>query len=164
MEVSFYTASVIAVLSTFMVITRSQIVHALLYLILSLLSVAVIYFILGATFAAAIQIIIYAGAIMVLLLFVIMMLNLGADASRERLLLAPSVWIGPVALSLILLIIFLFVLVNYQEAWMVQGDTGPKKVGLSLFGPYMIGVELASILLTAGLVGAFHLGRRKRIQ
>jgi NADH-quinone oxidoreductase subunit J len=164
MEVSFYTASVIAVLSTFMVITRTQIVHALLYLILSLLSVAVIYFILGATFAAAIQIIIYAGAIMVLLLFVIMMLNLGADASRERLLLAPSVWIGPAVLSLILLVIFLFVLVKYQEAWMVPGDTGPKKVGLSLFGPYMIGVELASILLTAGLVGAFHLGRRKRIQ
>ena len=78
-------------------------VHALLYLIVSLLAIAVIFYILGAPFIAALELIIYAGAIMVLFVFVVMMLNLG-EASREmeREWLRPQVWIGPAILGIIL--------------------------------------------------------------
>ena len=69
----FYLAGAIAVISTLAVIVQTNIVHALLYLILSLLSVAVVFYVLGAPFAAVLEAIVYAGAIMVLFLFVIMM-------------------------------------------------------------------------------------------
>ena len=77
MDAVFYLAAVIAILATVMVITRLNAVHALLYLIVSLLSVAVVFYTLGAPFIAALEVIIYAGAIMVLFVFVVMMLNLG---------------------------------------------------------------------------------------
>ena len=84
MEIAFYIAALIAVFSTVMTITNLNPVHALLYLIVSLLSVAVIFFTLGAPFAALLEVIVYAGAIMVLFVFVVMMLNLGqATVSRN---------------------------------------------------------------------------------
>ena len=72
----FYIAGVVAVISTIAVVLQTNIVHALLYMVVSLLSVAVIFYVLGAPFAAMLEAIVYAGAIMVLFLFVIMMLNL----------------------------------------------------------------------------------------
>ena len=73
-------------------------VHALLYLIVSLLAVAMVFFTLGAPFVAALEVIIYAGAIMVLFVFVVMMLNLGEHADRDGTSVAePRIWIGPVA-------------------------------------------------------------------
>ncbi|MGC1633518.1 MAG: NADH-quinone oxidoreductase subunit J, partial [Gelidibacter sp.] len=72
MEIFFYIAGVLAILSTLMVVVTKNAVHALLYFIVSLLSVSVIFFILGAPFIAALEVIIYAGAIMVLFVFVIM--------------------------------------------------------------------------------------------
>ena len=77
MNLVFYISALVAVIATTMVITRLNAVHALLYLIVSLLSVALIFFVLGAPFVAALEVIVYAGAIMVLFVFVIMMLNLG---------------------------------------------------------------------------------------
>ncbi len=86
-----------------MVITRTNTVHALLYLIVSLLAVALIFFLLGAPFVAALEVIVYAGAIMVLFVFVIMMLNLGAQAAKqESQLLSPGIWIGPSILMVVL--------------------------------------------------------------
>ena len=78
MELAFYIASAVAVVSTALMLTRLHIVHALLYLIVSLLGVAVVFYLLGASFVAALEVIVYAGAIMVLFVFVVMMLNLGA--------------------------------------------------------------------------------------
>lgn len=75
MELTFYIAAAVAVLSTVMVITRYNMIHALLYLVVSFLAVAVVFFTLGAPFMAALEVIIYAGAIVVLIIFVIMMLN-----------------------------------------------------------------------------------------
>src|SRR5512139_3697988 len=96
MTVLFYLSAAVAVLATVLVITRTNAVHALLYLIVSLLAIALIFFILGAPFVAALEVIIYAGAIMVLFIFVIMMLNLGGPHAREESrLLTPGVWIGP---------------------------------------------------------------------
>ena len=83
MELAFYIASAVAVVSTALMLTRLHIVHALLYLIVSLLGVAVVFYLLGASFVAALEVIVYAGAIMVLFVFVVMMLNLGARADRN---------------------------------------------------------------------------------
>jgi NADH-quinone oxidoreductase subunit J len=159
MEITFYLSGAIAIAATLMVITVSHAVHALLYLIVSLLAVAIVFFVLGAPFAAALEVIIYAGAIMVLFVFVMMMLNLGkAAAARERGWLDPGIWTGPAVLAALLLAELAYIF--------AQGGATPsgvvavtaKEVGIALFGPYLLGVELASLLLLAGLVGACHLG------
>jgi len=160
MTVVFYISAGIAVVSTLLVITRLNAVHALVYLIISLLAVAVIFYTLGAPFAAALEIIIYAGAIMVLFVFVVMMLNLGPAAlEQERAWLRPRMWLGPAVLVVVLLAELIYLIGRVPPS--VGGKVvGTKQLGLTLFGPYLLGVELASMLLLAGLVGAYHLGLR----
>ena len=82
MELAFYIAGAVAVIATILMLTRLNVVHALLYLIVSLLAVAVVFYVLGAPFVAALEVIIYAGAIMVLFVFVVMMLNLGEHGAE----------------------------------------------------------------------------------
>ena len=165
MDAMFYVAAVVAILATVMVITRLNAVHALLYLIVSLLSVAVIFYTLGAPFIAALQVITYAGAIMVLFVFVVMMLNLGPKTTEmERMWLVPRMWIGPCILSAILIAEVAYLLSRAGVAGKGTFSVGPKKVGMTLFGPYLIGVELASMLLLGALVGAYHLGKRERLE
>jgi len=160
MEAAFYIAGAVAVISTVLMLTRLNVVHALLYLIVSLLGVAVVFYVLGAPFVAALEVIVYAGAIMVLFVFVLMMLNLGAHAVElEKQWLTPWIWVGPVLLAAILLV-EVFYLVRGGNPGLGTGMVGPKEVGIALYGPYLIGVELASMLLLAGLVGAYHLGFR----
>jgi NADH-quinone oxidoreductase subunit J len=160
LEALFYLAGAIAFSATLMALTRSNAAHALIYLIVSLLAVAVMFYLMGAPFAAALEIVVYAGAIMVLFVFVIMMLNLGeAGDERERQWLAPSIWIVPALLAAILLVEL--VLAISQVGGTTSGvEVTPKQVGLALFGPYLLAVEIASMLLLTGLVGAYHLGRR----
>ncbi|KIH82799.1 NADH-quinone oxidoreductase subunit J [Pseudomonas batumici] len=163
MEFAFYFASGVAVLATLRVITNTNPVHALLYLIISLLSVAMTFFSLGAPFAGALEVIAYAGAIMVLFVFVVMMLNLGpTSVLQERDWLKPGIWIGPVILSALLLAELLYVLFSHGNGGAIgQTTVGPKTVGISLFGPYLLVVELASMLLLAAAITAFHLGRNE---
>ncbi len=162
MNTLFYLSAFIAVLATVLVITRTNAVHALLYLIVSLLAVALIFLTLGAPFVAALEVIIYAGAIMVLFIFVIMMLNLSADAaSQERQWLQISVWKGPALLSAVLSGELGYILVAEHVRLSRMEMIAPKQVGIALFGPYVLAVELASMLLLAGLVGAYHLGRHE---
>jgi NADH-quinone oxidoreductase subunit J len=166
MEITFYIAAVVAVVSTLLVITRLNAVHALLYLIVSLLAVALIFFTLGAPFVAALEVVIYAGAIMVLFIFVIMLLNLGPQSVlQESQWLQPGMWIGPTLLVVVLLGELIYVLVGGGlEDSIGTGQAGPvepQQVGLALFGPYLLGVELAALLLLAGMVGSYHLGRRE---
>jgi NADH-quinone oxidoreductase subunit J len=144
-----------------MVISRLNPVHALLYLIVSLMAVAMIFYLLGAPFAAALEVIIYAGAIMVLFVFVVMMLNLGPQTvAQERDWLTPDMWWGPSLLAAVLLAALVYVLGSGGEVLVGSRAVDAKAVGRALFGPYLLGVELASLLLLAGLVGAYHLGRR----
>lgn len=165
MELAFYIAAAIAIVSTGLMLTGLNVVHALLYLIVSLLAVAVVFYIIGAPFVAALEVIIYAGAIMVLFVFVVMMLNLGTHArSLEKAWLTPGIWIGPTVLASLLLCEVAYVVVQGGGAHMGAGIVDPHQVGLVLFGPYVIGVELASMLLLAGLVGAYHLGCRTTTQ
>jgi NADH-quinone oxidoreductase subunit J len=156
----FYVAATVALAATILAMTRTNAIHALIYLIVSLLGVAVIFYLIGAAFAAALEIVIYAGAIMVLFVFVIMMLNLGEKGDqRERQWLRPSIWLGPAILSLILFAELLYVLNGVEGPASIKAVSA-KEVGLTLFGPYVLAVEIASMLLLAGLVGSFHLGRR----
>lgn len=163
MLVAFWIASIIAIASTVMVITRSNAIHALLYLIISLLSVAVVFLLLGAPFVAMLEVIVYAGAIMVLFVFVIMLLNLGPEATaQEKLWMDWRAWIGPSAMAAVLVIELFYVLSSSDAAAAEVVVIEPKAVGIALFDTYLIGVELAGILLLGGLVGAFHIGRRDR--
>jgi NADH-quinone oxidoreductase subunit J len=158
MNTIFYISATITILSTVMAISRLNAVHALLYLIISLLAVALIFFILGAPFAAALEVIIYAGAIMVLFVFVIMMLNLGPPAMEtERQWLRPGMWVGPAILSAVLMVELIVAIIKIGGNPAGFGVVDSRAVGLALFGPYALGVELASMLLLAGLVGAYHL-------
>ena len=160
MNFLFYISAVVAVVSTVMIITRTSAVHALLYLIVSLLSVALIFFSLGAPFVAMLEVLIYAGAIMVLFVFVIMMLNLGGEAAKqESQWLSPGIWKGPSVLCALLAAELIYAFTTGPERLTAATMITPKQVGMTLLGPYVVGVELASILLLAGLVGAYHLGR-----
>lgn len=165
MNAAFYVAAVIAVIATILSLTRANAVHGLLYLVVSLLGIAVIFYLLGATFVAALEVIIYAGAIVVLFVFVVMMLNLGHESvAREQAWLEPRIWLGPSILAAVLIaeVVFFLWFGGVPEPSAMAGSpaTTPQAVGLALFGPYVLGVELASMLLLAGIVGAYHIGRR----
>ena len=156
----FDIAAAVALIATALVVTRTHASHALIYLIISLLSIAVIFYLLGAPFAAALEIVIYAGAIMVLFLFVVMMLNLGpSQLAQERRWLEPRMWIGPSILAFVLFLEMLYLL-SGTPTTTAGVPISVKEVGLTLFGPYLLGVELAGFLLLAALVGAYHFGRR----
>jgi len=155
----FYLASALALFATIMTITRLNAAHALLYLIASLLAVAVLFYLMGAPFAAGLEVIIYAGAIMVLFVFVIMMLNMGHQTiEREKEWLSLGIWIGPGLICLILLVEVVTLLVQHQRMVGMQ-VVSAKDVGATLFGSYLLAVELASMLLMSGLVGAYHIAR-----
>jgi NADH-quinone oxidoreductase subunit J len=160
MNILFCAAAAIAIVSSIAAVSRNHAIHAILFLVVSFVSVSLVFYTLGAPFIAALEVITYAGAIMVLFMFAIMLLNLGAHAvHRERQWQPRIVWIGSGLLSLVLLA---------ELAWTFSrngAQTGnlpvpPAQVGLTLFGTYLLGVELASMLLLAGLVGAYYLGKR----
>ncbi len=159
MDAAFYITGAIAVLATLLAITRLNAVHGLLYLIVSLLAIAIVFGLLGAPFIAVLEVIVYAGAIMMLFVFAVMMLNLGPRAiQQEREWLPRGIWIGPAILAAILM---------GEVAVLLAGGAGreagrlilPQVVGMTLFGPYLVGVELAGLLLFAALVGAYYLGQ-----
>ncbi len=160
MNATFYISAVVAVLSTVMVITRASAVHALLYLVVSLLAVALVFYSLGAPFAAALEVIIYAGAIMVLFVFAVMMLNLGRTATAQELQwIRPGAWDGPALLAAILAAELCYTLASGGASAPPGRVVSAKQVGIAFYGPYLLAVELASMLLLAGLVAAYHLGR-----
>jgi NADH-quinone oxidoreductase subunit J len=162
MEIAFYLSGLVAVLATLGVITNPNPVHGVLYLIVSLLAVAMVFFSLGAPFAGALEIIVYAGAIMVLFVFVVMMLNLGqAAVAQERAWLSPRTWLGPTLLAAALLLTLIGALWRGDSGMLVQGDVlSAKQVGTILFGPWLLVVELGALLLLAALVTASHVGRQ----
>ena len=162
MNILFFVAAAIAIFSTIMVITRHNAVHALLYLILSLLSLAVIFYTSGAPYAAALEIIVYAGAIMILFVFVVMMLNLSHSTEEEKASTKIKAWIVPALLGGVLFIEFIYAFTIQRSLPNPVQVIGIKTIAVSLFTSYLLGVELAGILLLAGIVGAYHLGRTKK--
>ena len=162
MNIFFYTAATVALVSSILTITRHNAIHALLYLILSLLSISVIFYLLGAPFIAALEVIIYAGAIMVLFIFVVMMLNVGMEERVEKTWMKPRMWILPSILSLIILLDLVIMLFQKEKVQITGQIINPKQIGLSLFTTYLLIVELSAILLLAGIIGAYHLGRQRK--
>jgi NADH-quinone oxidoreductase subunit J len=146
-----------------MVITRYNMVHALLYLVVSFLAIAVVFFVLGAPFIAALEVIVYAGAIVVLIIFVIMMLNLKQESvDQEQKWVTRKVWVGPAILCSILLAEMIYILTTSDASMISEKQVDSKAVGKSLYTTYVIGVELCGLLLMSGIVGAYHLGRQKK--
>jgi len=161
--ITFYIAAAVAILATIMVITRYNMIHALLYLVVSFLAIAIVFYVLGAPFVAALEVIVYAGAIVVLIIFVIMMLNLKQESvEQEKEWLTKSILIGPAVLSAILLGELVYMISVSGSGTIDRPTLDAKAVGMSLYGPYVIGVELSGILLMAGIVGAYHLGRQRK--
>ena len=158
MTAMFYIAAVVAVLSTLLVVTQRNLVHALLYLVISLFAVAVVFYTLGAPFVAALEVIVYAGAIMMLFLFAVMLLNVRADSPLRVPLLA---WLGPAILVAILLAEVIYGITRQTQP-LAGAEIGPRAVSAALYGPYVLGVELASMLLLAALIGARHVAARAR--
>src|SRR5512133_2247250 len=143
MNAIFYIAGFIAVLASILAISNRNAIHALLYLIISLLSISIIFYILGNPLIAALEVIVYAGAIMVLFIFVVMMLNIGMEEETEKKWMTPKMWIIPVILAAILLIVFFYVLRDFQDQKLTAEMISPKETGMSLFTTYLIAVEIA---------------------
>ncbi len=157
-ETMFYLAALIAIVASIKVVTQKNTVHALLYLVVSLLAVAVCFYLMGAPFAAGLEVIVYAGAILVLFVFAIMMFGLKEDETTH----APqskglTLWLGPCLLALGLLAELLFSLDNADIQQRLSATViSSRQVGVLLYGPYLLAVEIASFLLLAGLVAGYH--------
>ena len=163
MNIIFYIASIVALIATIRVVTHKDAVHALLYLVVSLLAIRGIFFIVGAPFVAALEVIVYAGAIMVLFVFAIMMLNLGKDSvKQEASLFSPRAWIVPSILCLVLLVEIIYVLAGGGLPGSNVKIISAQEVSNTMFKGYVLSVELTGMLLMAGIVGAYHIGKEKR--
>ena len=160
MNALFFIAGTVAAVSAGIAIFQRNAIHALLYLIVSFIGLGFVFFLLGAPFAAVLEVIIYAGAIMVLFVFVVMMLNVKGIGYEEKDIFKTGAFIGPAALALVVVVEVLSVLWSTPQGTYPLTMVGPKKVSISLFGPYALAVELASMVLLAGLVGAYHLAHR----
>ncbi|HEY6000070.1 MAG TPA: NADH-quinone oxidoreductase subunit J [bacterium] len=158
----FHVTAAVAIVATALALTRISAVNALLYLIVSLLAAAVAFLQLAAPFAAALEALVYAGAIIVLFVFVILMFDFAHwSAGEEQRWLRGGGWAGPAALTLVLAAELAALLAGGAPApAAAPAALAPKQVGATLFGAYLVAVELVSLLLVAGLVGAYHVGRR----
>ncbi len=165
-QILFYISGSIALLASLFVVSNKNAVHALLYLVVSLLALAMCFYLLGAPFAAALQIIVYAGAIMVLFVFVVMIFNINqTDIEQERKWLTWQSWLGPTLLVMVLFGEIIFIILSEQNGSTNLSSAAPialvdaRAVGSLLFGPYLLAVEIASFLLLAGLIGGYHLAK-----
>lgn len=155
-------AALVAVASTLAVVLQRKAIHALLYLVVSFFALAVAMLALGAAFAAALEVVVYAGAILVLFVFVVMMIGSAGSAPGSR---GPGAkaWVGPSILALVLLAELAYAALADPDLLAAAGGpaaTSPKDVGRALFGPYAIGAEIAAFLLLSALVGAYRIARR----
>ena len=158
----FYSLAAVAIFASLRVVTQANPVHAILSMIVSLLAIAGIFFVIGAPFAGALEIVVYAGAIMVLFVFVIMMLNLGMrNDEREERWLDAGTWAIPTGLTVIIaVVLYAMIGLNHNEAALIGGTTiSAKAVGTVLFTKYIMLIEVAALLLLAALVAAYHLGK-----
>jgi NADH-quinone oxidoreductase subunit J len=160
--VLFYVFAVVSVLSALgMVLNLKNTVSGAMWLVVTMISLAVIYVLLDAYFVAVLQIMVYAGAILVLFLFVVMLLNLRSDAftsPRSRLVKLVGALVGAAALGG-----FLSILPDALPKVAEISPTfgGYRDVGLSLYRSYVVAFEVASFLLLAAIVGAVVLAKRR---
>jgi len=156
----FYVLSAIILITTGIAITRRNLVHAVVYLVFSFFGSAMMFYLFGAPLLAVLEVIIYAGAIMVLFLFIIMMVKV--EASEERLFPIRQ-WL-PMALMGVVYLIMGTVIVSSAPGSQVTLEIAlakPKAFGEYLFQTHWLVIEIVSLLLLVALVGALYLGRKK---
>jgi len=163
----FVVLSVVMLVGAIGVVTLRQPVHAALSLVGTLLTLAIAFVQLHAHFLAAIQVIVYAGAIMVLFLFVIMLLNLGGEAPVPRLdWIRPAAWIVG-ALTTVGIVVTVYAdpraLPDAATLAAVFTGSGVEQIADQLFGPYVLAFQLVGVLLLTGIVGAVGLVQRKAV-
>ena len=164
--VIFLGVAFISIITSLLVITRKNPIHSALFLVLTFICVAVLYVLLHSSFIAIIQVIVYAGAIVMLIVFVIMLLDLEEELRSGMRLLYSKV------LGSLLAVLFLLGIIYSVAASSLTGKQGSytpermsanvKAVGEVLFTQYLFPFEIASILLVAAVVGAVVLSKRKR--
>jgi NADH-quinone oxidoreductase subunit J len=151
----------VAVVAAINVVVQRHPISSAVSLIAVMGSLAVLYLLLGAEFLAAAQVIVYAGAIMVLFVFVIMLLNAGAETRTGRSYLIP----GAPLLVLFLGLLAFFVQRIFPDTTMVRfgGFTGggPAEIGHALFTTYLLPFEVTSILILVAIIGAIVLARKE---
>jgi len=156
----FYLLAAVTLVGTLCAITARQAVRAIVYLVTSFFALALIFYLLGAPLVAAFEVIIYAGAIMVLFLFVIMMLDLGHPEKMQAPRLAD--W-WPALLIMLVITGSVAVLAVARQPQAPGGFTGisVRQFSRALFQQYGAAVEIISMQLLFALVGALYLGRRR---
>jgi len=165
----FGAASLIAIFGALMMVTRRNPIHCALLLIVSFFSLAVIYLTLHAQFIAVAQVIVYAGAIMMLIIFVIMLIQLEVESTKRRRITGAKIIGGFITVLLFLELAAAFVtLPKGTHAAAAAGHDGGAalgtvaSVGVALYGKYLFPFEIASILLLIGVVGAVVLSKRSK--
>jgi NADH-quinone oxidoreductase subunit J len=157
--VLFFILATIAVVGALGVVLARQSDHSALFLLLNFIALAAIYVTLNAPFLAAVQIIVYAGAIVVMFLFVVMLLNV---AHRERPETKPAQRYAALLLGALLLAGLIYVAASHpQLPPELMRSNNVADIGEALFTEYLLPFELAGLLLLAGVVGAVVLGKRK---
>ncbi len=162
-NLGFYALALVAIVASFRVIVHTNSVHAILSMVVSLLAVAGIFFYLGAPFAGVLEIIVYAGAILVLFVFVIMMLNLGSQNHKtEKQWMSSSAWAMPTCLMIVIASVMIGMIGGSSEGLgQINSEVvDAKAVGIHLFTQYVLLVEVAAFLLLGALVAAYHLGKK----
>jgi NADH-quinone oxidoreductase subunit J len=156
---AFYFLSFLAILSALLVVFSKNPVHSVLYLIVTFFAIAGHYLLLSAMFLAAVHVIVYAGAIMVLFLYVIMLLNLNEATEPHKNTLLK---ISAVVSAGLLMVVFVGVLKTSMQMTTHSGEAigTVKNLGRILFSEFLLPFEVSSILLLAAMVGVVMLGKR----
>ena len=159
----FYLLSGLAVLGGVLVITRKNPVHSALALIVTLLALAGLYLMLYAPFVAGVQIILYAGGIMVLFLFVIMLVSI-EKVQRED--IYNKQWIAGLLSAVALGVLIVGVFVKGQKAFAgrllpLPEETNTQEIAKMLYGNYVFTFEIASLLLLVAIIGAVVMAKKR---
>ncbi|MBK8723696.1 MAG: NADH-quinone oxidoreductase subunit J [Saprospiraceae bacterium] len=158
----FYFLSFVAIFSALLVVFSKNPVHSVLYLIITFFSIAGHYFLLNAQFLAAVHIIVYAGAIMVLFLYVIMMLNLNKETEPHKSTMSKFAAIIAGGLMMLSLVAVLRGAEVNQMKASVNNNIGlTQNLGKVLFNEYILPFEVSAILFLAAMVGAVYLGKKQ---
>ena len=161
-QILFWALSVLALFSALMVVTSKNPVFSVVWLIVTFFAISGHYILLNAQFLAIVNIIVYAGAIMVLFLFVIMLMNLSKDTEPQK-----NKWLklaGAVAGGCLLLVMVAALRNTEQNMTeLTTGDIGLiQNLGKVLFTEYVVPFEISSVLFLSAMVGAVVLGKRER--
>jgi NADH-quinone oxidoreductase subunit J len=163
LEILFYALSAFAIISAIMVLVSKNPIHSVLWLILVFFAISGHYILLNAQFLAIVNIIVYAGAIMVLFLFVIMLMNVKQENEFKKHLLVKFIGVlsGGSFLVLLVALVKQTVQLQGQKVLLKEGNIGLiHPLGKALFTDYVVPFEISSVLFLSAMVGAVIIGKK----